>query len=77
MGMYYEDKQENLCWGTVGFLAISLAACGSSNNSNTSEPSSSLSAASPSASVSAEPTKENVTITFQNIYPDPSDPKYK
>jgi raffinose/stachyose/melibiose transport system substrate-binding protein len=65
-----------------GILAISLAACGSSNNADTSQPSSSQpaaspSAASPSASVSAEPSKENVTITFQNIYPDPSDPKYQ
>ncbi len=62
----------------AGLLAVSLAACGSScnNKNDTSSP-----AASPSASESPKVSQsggsnEKVTITFQNIYPDPTDPKY-
>ncbi|QTH43316.1 extracellular solute-binding protein [Cohnella sp. LGH] len=62
----------------AGALAVSLAACGSSGNKNNEA---SSPAASPSASESPKASesggsKENVTITFQNIYPDPTDPKY-
>ncbi|OXS58781.1 ABC transporter substrate-binding protein [Cohnella sp. CIP 111063] len=62
----------------AGVLAVSLAACGSSGNNknDTSSP-----AASPNASESPKASQsggsnEKVTITFQNIYPDPTDPKY-
>ncbi|WP_397341012.1 extracellular solute-binding protein [Paenibacillus qinlingensis] len=49
-------------------LAISLTACGSGGDSK--------STASPAAGASATPaTGKNITITFQNIYPDPTDPK--
>lgn len=54
-------------------LAISLTACGSNGDSK--------STASPAAGASATPAPaatakaENITITFQNIYPDPTDPK--
>ncbi|WP_217594191.1 extracellular solute-binding protein [Cohnella sp. GbtcB17] len=70
----------------AGFLAVSLAACGSSNNGNNgdaaaspSASASSTSSASASASAPASSSAasgEKVTITFQNIYPDPTDPKY-
>ncbi|QAY67968.1 extracellular solute-binding protein [Paenibacillus protaetiae] len=63
----------------AGTLALSLAACGSNNNSNSSSTSSSNSGSSATPAASAEPTKsssgEKITITFQNIYPDPTDPK--
>ncbi|MGG1551090.1 extracellular solute-binding protein [Paenibacillus ferrarius] len=56
----------------AGVLAISLTACGTSKTDNSSS-------AAPSASAntggSTTEKKENITITFQNIYPDPTDPK--
>ncbi|MFB9279512.1 extracellular solute-binding protein [Cohnella cellulosilytica] len=61
-----------------GLLAVGLAACGSSGNGNNgaSSPEGSQAASeSPKASESAG-SNEKVTITFQNIYPDPTDPKY-
>ncbi|WP_230986477.1 extracellular solute-binding protein [Cohnella fermenti] len=63
----------------AGLLAASLSACGSSDNNNNknasgSEPASSAPASSAAASQSSG---EKVTITFQNIYPDSSDPKYQ
>ncbi len=55
----------------AGVLAMSLTACGSDKGST--------STASPAAGASTAPAAtakaENVTITFQNIYPDPTDPK--
>ncbi|KIL36138.1 ABC transporter substrate-binding protein [Cohnella kolymensis] len=66
-------------------LAVSLAACGGggkngSNGTDTASNSSSNSnpASGDTGSASAsESGKENITITFQNIYPDPTDPKYQ
>lgn len=70
--------------GTVmtGVLAVSLAACGSTKNngdsgSNASPAASSPATSSPAASADNGGSKEKVTITFQNIYPDPTEPKYK
>ncbi|QJD86080.1 extracellular solute-binding protein [Cohnella herbarum] len=67
----------------AALLAVSLSACGSSNNGNGNEasaPASSAPASSAPASSAAASedtgSKENVTITFQNIYPDQTDPKY-
>ncbi|CAM2863004.1 extracellular solute-binding protein [Paenibacillus sediminis] len=54
-------------------LALSLAACGSSNNSSTSNTSSTSSTESTPTSSS----DKKVTITFQNIYPDSTTPSYK
>ncbi|TFE22781.1 extracellular solute-binding protein [Cohnella luojiensis] len=67
--------------GTVmaGLLAVSLSACGSSGNNNNGG-NASAPASSPAASSSASKdtgSNEKVTITFQNIYPDQTDPKYK
>jgi raffinose/stachyose/melibiose transport system substrate-binding protein len=58
----------------AGLLAVSLAACGSSGGNNNGN-----AGASPAASPSSANggSKENITITFQNIYPDPTDPKNK
>ncbi|MFF2481149.1 extracellular solute-binding protein [Paenibacillus sp. NPDC058071] len=55
----------------AGTLALSLAACGS-NGGGSNTPSNS-----PKANEGATnaPKAENVKITFQNIYPDPADPK--
>ncbi|UJF34608.1 extracellular solute-binding protein [Paenibacillus hexagrammi] len=61
----------------AGTLAVSLSACGSGASNNNSNAGSST--AKPDASAAATPAaqekKENVTITFQNIYVDPTDPK--
>lgn len=60
-----------------GILAVSLAACGKSNNE--SGASGSAPASAPASSAAASPSEssgEKITITFQNIYPDPTDPKY-
>lgn len=56
----------------VGILAISLAACGGGtkeNNTGSTDP------ISPNTEKDTDKKQEEVTITFQNIYPDPTDPK--
>ncbi|WP_256760532.1 extracellular solute-binding protein [Cohnella sp. WQ 127256] len=65
-----------MCTVMAGILAVSLSACGSSGNNgnNSKEGASSPKASTPAASKAAS--KENITITFQNIYPDQTDPKY-
>ncbi|CAN7756383.1 extracellular solute-binding protein [Paenibacillus sp. LjRoot153] len=63
-------KYKSLQVIAASLLAISLTACGSGGDSN--------STTSPAAGASTAPAatkKENITITFQNIYPDPTDPK--
>lgn len=65
----------------AGALTLSLAACGSNNNDNNSNGGSDA-AASPSASAaSSAPASSDsgkkVTLTFQNIYPDPNTPTAK
>ena len=65
----------------AGLLAASLSACGSSNENDgnsAASPEPSASASAPASSPAAsESSGEKVTITFQNIYPDSSDPKYQ
>jgi raffinose/stachyose/melibiose transport system substrate-binding protein len=70
--MKYSLKVLNVA--LAGMLTLSLAACGGGSSSG--------SGASPDASKAPEATKaaqtpqaEKITITFQNIYPDPTDPK--
>jgi len=58
----------------AGALAVSLTACGSKDN-NAEAPSGSPAATSSAGAGAGK--GEKVTITFQNIYPDPSDPKYQ
>jgi len=61
----------------AGVLAVGLAACGKKSSNDAGASPNASSGGSPSASSQAsEPAKENITITFQNIYPDPTDPKY-
>ncbi|CAN7183042.1 extracellular solute-binding protein [Paenibacillus sp. LjRoot56] len=61
-------KYKSLQVIAASLLAISLTACGSGGDSK--------STASPAAGASTAPsTDKNITITFQNIYPDPTDPK--
>ena len=63
----------------AGVLAIGLAACGKSDNSasNSGDNGGSSAAAKSSSSAAKPNSNEKITITFQNIYPDPTDPKYK
>lgn len=61
-------------------LAMSLAACGNNNNNNASSNNGGSDTPNTGANSSAAPAKDSgkkVTITFQNIYPDPSTPSYK
>lgn len=65
-------KYKSLQVIAASLLAISLTACGSGGSST--------STTTPAAGAGATATpaatkKENITITFQNIYPDPTDPK--
>ncbi|MEK8130362.1 extracellular solute-binding protein [Paenibacillus filicis] len=55
----------------AGTLAVSLTACGAGGNKGTE------STPSPTPAAGGNETKkaDNITITFQNIYPDPTDPK--
>ncbi|MGN7357132.1 extracellular solute-binding protein [Paenibacillus sp. SAF-054] len=57
----------------TGTLALSLAACGGKSD----EGSSSSNASGTTGSATETVKEKNVTITFQNIYPDPTDPKNK
>ncbi|WP_127531257.1 extracellular solute-binding protein [Paenibacillus kobensis] len=54
----------------AGALTVSLAACGSDSKDNETNTSN-------GGSTTETPKAENVTITFQNIYPDPSTPAAK
>ncbi|WP_240940986.1 extracellular solute-binding protein [Paenibacillus sp. HB172176] len=56
----------------VGALAVSLAACGNNSNGNTSNNTNNNTGGNANSGSGAE----KVTITFQNIYPDSTDPKY-
>lgn len=64
-------KYKALQVAAASLLAISLTACGS--GASTSSPAPGASAAPSGGSTTDK--KENITITFQNIYPDPTDPK--
>lgn len=66
-------KYKGLQVAAAGLLAISLTACGAGGSTTTPAPDAKASTA-PSGGSTTEK-KENVTITFQNIYPDPTDPK--
>lgn len=55
----------------VGALAISLAACGANNNTGGNN-----GKAANGGGNDKKQEQENITITFQNIYPDPTDPKH-
>lgn len=62
----------------AGSLAISLTACGSNSNNNGNKESNapaSNNAGATNAATEKPASNEKVTITFQNIYPDPTDPK--
>ncbi|MFD1957473.1 extracellular solute-binding protein [Paenibacillus thailandensis] len=69
----------NGIWKAVlaGTLALSLAACGSNGGSGANTGASSNPSPEQSANAGSGGDKqENITITFQNIYPDPTDPKH-
>lgn len=53
----------------AGALTLSLAACGSSSKEDENKGT--------ETGTETTPKAENVTITFQNIYPDPETPSYK
>lgn len=54
----------------AGTLALSLAACGANNGNNEG-----TNAGTNAGTDNGGGKKEDITITFQNIYPDPTDPK--
>jgi raffinose/stachyose/melibiose transport system substrate-binding protein len=56
----------------AGTLALSLTACGAANNSNGGN---TATATTSTGTTTPDKKVENITITFQNIYPDPTDPK--
>ncbi|MDQ0891730.1 raffinose/stachyose/melibiose transport system substrate-binding protein [Paenibacillus sp. V4I9] len=66
-------KYKALSVVAASFLAISLTACGAGGSTNGSTTDTKTSEA-PTATAQAKK-QENITITFQNIYPDPTDPK--
>lgn len=66
-------KYKALSVVAASLMAISLTACGSGGSTSGSTTDTKTSAA-PTATAQAKK-QENITITFQNIYPDPTDPK--
>ncbi|MDF2645589.1 MAG: extracellular solute-binding protein family 1 [Paenibacillus sp.] len=66
-------KYKALSVVAASFLAISLTACGAGGSTSGRTTDTKTSAA-PTATAPAKK-QENITITFQNIYPDPTDPK--
>jgi len=71
-------NKKMLITAVAGLLAVSLTACGGKNNSGSESnaPASSPAATTGEGSNTNTDSKENITITFQNIYPDQTDPKY-
>lgn len=65
----------------AALMAVSLAACGNSNNNanskakDTAAPNAAT--GSGNAAATDAPSDKKVTLTFQNIYPDPATPNYK
>ncbi|MUT66539.1 extracellular solute-binding protein [Paenibacillus sp. NEAU-GSW1] len=57
----------------AGTLALSLAACGANNGGGSNTGTNGNTGATNEGKTEVK--KENITITFQNIYPDPTDPK--
>ncbi|MDQ0195046.1 extracellular solute-binding protein [Paenibacillus wynnii] len=55
-------------------LALSLAACGNANNKEDAEATKAPASTNDTAAATKAPSEEKVTITFQNIYPDPAAP---
>lgn len=77
--MVNRKMQKTFSIGLTAAMALTLAACGNSNN-NSNNNSGGDNAAPKSTNSAAEATKDSgkkVTITFQNIYPDPATPAYK
>lgn len=60
-------------------MALSLAACGNSNNNanDGGKNNAATNSGSGNAAATTAPSDKKVTITFQNIYPDPATPAYK
>jgi len=73
-------NKKSISAAMAGLLAVSLTACGSNDNGNNggdaSAPASSPAGTSSAPASSEAASGEKVTITFQNIYPDPTDPKH-
>jgi raffinose/stachyose/melibiose transport system substrate-binding protein len=63
-------KSKWLGLAMAGIVAVGLTACGGGSGSGGE-------GGGQAAKGGAEPKQENITITFQNIYPDQTDPKYK
>jgi raffinose/stachyose/melibiose transport system substrate-binding protein len=62
--------------GTALMLALTACGGGTSDSGSTTKPESTPAPSTSASTTKPEETKkENITITFQNIYPDPTDPK--
>jgi raffinose/stachyose/melibiose transport system substrate-binding protein len=70
------NKFKILNLSLVGALTLGLTACGGSDNESSASPEASAAPAATKAAATEAPKAEKVTITFQNIYPDPTDPKH-
>ncbi|WP_310828792.1 extracellular solute-binding protein [Paenibacillus pedocola] len=77
--MVKTKMQKSFAIGLTAVMALSLAACGNSNN-NTNEGAATNAPKSTDSGNAATATTDSgkkVTLTFQNIYPDPATPAYK
>nr|WP_246369841.1 extracellular solute-binding protein [Saccharibacillus deserti] len=59
----------------TGLLALSLSACGGGGTAATNNASGDAGGAKTEPAAASDPAAKDITITFQNIYPDASDPK--
>ncbi|CAH1192221.1 hypothetical protein PAECIP111892_00891 [Paenibacillus auburnensis] len=77
--MVKTKMQKSFAIGLTAVMALSLAACGNSNN-NSNEGAATNAPKSTDSGNTATATTDSgkkVTLTFQNIYPDPATPAYK
>lgn len=76
--MVKRKMQKSFSIALTAAMALSLAACGNSNNESNNGAASTAAPDSGSSSAPANTSSDKkVTITFQNIYPDPATPSYK
>lgn len=69
--------QKTFSIGLTAAMALTLAACGNSNNNNDKGGNNAAPESTKSAAEATKDSGKKVTITFQNIYPDPATPAYK
>ncbi|MEK5237616.1 extracellular solute-binding protein [Paenibacillus sp. FSL L8-0470] len=75
--MVNRKMQKTFSIGLTAAMALTLAACGNSNNNNDKGGNNAAPESTKSAAEATKDSGKKVTITFQNIYPDPATPAYK